>query len=255
MHPPTGAHLPIGSRLPTGAHAPVGAAAPTGSYVSVPIDDTYASETPAELGAAITRPPSSSPGNGWALKHLLLGGVVGGLVAVAGVSLWNARTPAATEGAPAGAAAESIVKAPGAPSPSGSPPSLTMDASVSPIAVAAPAPPAEGEAETAGDGEVTDGDAARTDPEASRSTAEDGARAARMIERARAVLFEDPKAAYREAKAAYELRPTQTALQLMGLAACRMRSESKAQWAYRRLRGKAQRDLEGPCEQLGVELE
>jgi hypothetical protein len=87
------------------------------------------------------------------------------------------------------------------------------------------------------------------------TSTKDGAQAARLIERARDNLLASPKLAYRDAKAAYDLRATQTALQLMGHAACRMGSDDKADYAYRRLRGKPQRALASSCLQLGIELE
>ena len=82
----------------------------------------------------------------------------------------------------------------------------------------------------------------------------EAAHAARLVESARVNLLSNPRRAHRDAKAAYDLRPSQTALQLMGHAACRMGDEDKASWALRRLRGKAQRDLESSCLELGIDL-
>jgi len=73
------AQLPAAGPRPTVAPRP-----PTGAYVPIQIDNTYASEAP-ELGTLGSTPVVH--GERWAIKHLIIGGVVGALVALAGLSL------------------------------------------------------------------------------------------------------------------------------------------------------------------------
>ncbi|MCA9708365.1 MAG: hypothetical protein KDK70_21125, partial [Myxococcales bacterium] len=96
--------------------------------------------------------------------------------------------------------------------------------------------------------------AASGEAAAPRSSAGAEARANLLIERARANLLRSPRLAHRDAKAAHALRPSQTTLQLMGHAGCRLHDEAKARYAHRRLRGKPRQQLEGSCLQLGIDL-
>ena len=66
--------------------------------------------------------------------------------------------------------------------------------------------------------------------------------------------FLELEQAYRDAKRAYDMRQSQTALLLMGFAACRLKSESKARFAHRRLRGKGKTEMESACLQKGIDL-
>jgi serine/threonine protein kinase len=256
LRPPTGGHAPVPLRPPTGNHAPVGSRRPTGGYVPVQLDNTYASETAAELGT-LGMPPMGQghSANRWALRHLLLGGVVGALVALAGLSLLSSHLGASTSGAAppgSGAPATDVVpQVPGEATPTPAPP---------PVSVTAPAPPLEpmtpvGEAaQAAPAADATQAEALPSQP--AQASSQTTAQAARLVERARTSLLTNPKQAHRDAKNAYDLRPSQTALQLMGHAACRMHDEEKARWAYRRLRShSAQQALASSCLQLGVALE
>lgn len=220
--------------------------APTGAQAVVP---PFASDTTAglsTLGAAAPDTRSSS----WAVKHLMIGGLVGGIVAAAGLGLWvglgkpkpgKETKPAATVVEPTKAPADAIVAGPanGPPAPAMvPPPTPSDDAEDPPLPAEVVEPP-------------LDDEPMEEDPPA--PTGDDG-NAKRLLDRARSYLLRNPRAAHRDAKAAYELRPTQTALQIMGLAGCRMRNEHKAKYAHRRLRGQARRELESSCLQQGIDL-
>jgi len=264
--------LPPGP-APTGSHAPVPPRPPTGGYVPVPLDNTYAAEA-SELGLlSSTSSPAGRVDERWAIKHLVIGGLVGAVVALGGLSLWFRVQEPAT-GTPATTAdhSEGDVKArPDDPATTASAPGLAP-----PVAVAAPAPeaavipPDSPAQDTSTVGSPSDGSglapseaAGNTEPikdkppgdKSSEGSSRDAAQAARLVESARANLLSNPSRAHRDAKAAYELRASQTALQLMGHAACRMHDENKASWALKRLRGSARRGLESSCLQQGIELE
>ena len=257
--PPTGTHAPVAPRPPTGTHAPVAPRPPTGGYVPVPLDNTYATEA-SELGmVGITHPPREHTDERWAIKHLVIGGLVGAIVALGGLSLYfSATEPSST---PTTTTSEQSVDARPDDPADASPPIPP------PVAVAAPAPEA-GPAVAAPDVVATPLEAADSPPEpapppagdrkpgsSDAASSRDAARAASLVESARENLLTNPSRAHRDAKAAYELRASQTALQLMGHAACRMREEDKASWAFRRLRGSARQALASSCLQLGIELE
>jgi serine/threonine protein kinase len=246
---------------PTPAAAP---RPPSGGYVPIPLDNTYAAEAP-ELGTlGATSLPAGRSDERWAIKHLVIGGLVGAMVALVGLSLWfRDESPAPGETAPAA----DIEARPREPAP-------TATTSLAPLPVAAPAPPPSVEipstppagaadlvpssangAEPALGGPPGGASAAAAADPPDQTSSRDAAQAARLIESARENLLTNPTRAHRDASAAYELRRSQTALQLMGHAACRMDDEGKASWAFRRLRGNAQRALASSCLQLGVDLE
>jgi hypothetical protein len=230
--------------------------------VPVPLDNTFAADA-AELGMLRVTPSRAPADDRFALKPLLIGGMVGAAVALGGLGLWSSseRPEASTSNPPGAVDVEARPTSPSSP---------TADATSSPpppVAVAAPAPvdapPPQSNPGAASLGATAAPGAA---PPASSSppieagaepkpSSRDATQAARLVESARASLLSNPRQAHRDAKAAYDLRRTQTALQLMGHAACRMGDEDKARWAHRRLRGEARQSLESSCLQLGIELD
>jgi serine/threonine protein kinase len=77
----------LGAALPSGAHAPVPARSPTGGYVPIPLDNTYATEA-SHIGLFGAAGLPARVDDRWAIKHLVIGGVVGAMVALGGLSLW-----------------------------------------------------------------------------------------------------------------------------------------------------------------------
>lgn len=262
--------------------APAPPRPPTGGYVPVPLDNTYAAEA-SQIGMGPGMPPHSDRSSlggplreRWAIRHLLIGGLVGATVALAGLSLWfRSKEPADGSPAPTVGAADvegrpqDRSQATPAPAPSPAPLAVAAPAPASSPAASTPAAstPTAGPPGLAGEPssdepapledlalEADDAEGAPQPAATDDAATREAAQAARLVESARANLISNPKRAHRDAKAAYDLRPTQTALQLMGHAACRMGDEDKASWAHRRLRGKAQRALQSSCLQLGIDV-
>ena len=107
--PSSGARPPAPPR-PTGSHAPVPPRPPTGGYVSIPLDDTYAAEA-SGLGMAGSMPLRVGHGDDrWAIKHLVIGGLVGAMVTLGGLGLWSRINEPATA-SPGVAAPEAVIEA------------------------------------------------------------------------------------------------------------------------------------------------
>ncbi|MEM9453387.1 MAG: protein kinase [Myxococcota bacterium] len=225
------------------------------SYPAELIDDS------SRLGSTASHPQA----NAWGIRHVLFGGLVGGIIAILGLGLWmqlrSPSSPRTTATAPEDVPASDLdsVRVPDPASISSSIPAAVPasgteagDPRSPSTAVDTPraGDPANGEA-SAEDPTSTNPDELAASPDSSPRAS---ARAAQLIDRARANLIHSPRQAHRDAKAAYELKATQTALQLMGHAGCRMNNEFKARYAYRRLRGQVRRDLENACLQRGIDL-
>ncbi|MCX4240929.1 serine/threonine protein kinase [Paraliomyxa miuraensis] len=252
----------VANAHPSGAFPPLPQPAPqpTGSYVPIAFENTYASELAPgfgqepgpELAPGPILPPSSSTHGdaprGVPLKYLLIGSLVGGSVALGGLRLWNlANEPTHSDASP------SLTQGPTDASVTGASvtrPSLAMATpATSPAASPAAATGGE-EPETSSGGH--DDELLVEEPEPDANPADEPAR---LLARAREALPRDARQAYRDAKAAYDLEPSQDALEIMGEAACRLRQEPRARYAYTRLRGNAKTELRRKCKHEGVSLD
>lgn len=75
-----------------------------------------------------------------------------------------------------------------------------------------------------------------------------------LAEARKASLTGDNKRAYALAKDAYDQNKSSDALSVMGVAACKMGSESKAKAAYKKMTEQGKAQLEKICQPLGIEL-
>ena len=231
---------PGSAPAPTGSYAPVAYPAPTmnPAYAASPPDaDPRHMATTSHVAVAST--------SGWAIKYLMVGGLAGALVAALGVMLWLRSTPSdSAPQAPVPVASAASIVEPVTPTPTPTPEPLEPTIAQTPSGGEQPPGPA-----VVPETETTP--APETPSSGSSNTA---AKVSKLIDRARSKLLSSPRQAHRDAKAAYELKQSQTALQLMGTAGCRLQSEPKAKFAYRRLRGKARSDLESACLARGIDL-
>lgn len=247
---------PVVARVST-TTAPTPAAVPIMVPSSTPLPMSHSHpweviDDSGRLGSTAAHPKA----NTWGIRHVLFGGLVGGTIAILGLGLWvHLSTPASSR--TSATAPEQIAASVSDLVPTSVPvsaPAAVPPQSVNPAieGVRPEGPTATSPDELAASPDGADGKATPSDqPDAS---AQDSARAAQLIDRARANLIHSPRQAHRDAKAAYELKATQTALQLMGHAGCRLNNEFKARYAYRRLRGQVRRDLENACRQRGIDL-
>ncbi|MCH9688581.1 MAG: protein kinase [Deltaproteobacteria bacterium] len=203
----------------------------------------------------------------WAAKHLMLGGLVGGLLAGGTLLAWpesldqpsdstEARKVALASETPA----TSMQRSPTAPTQA----ALTTDATAlqpGPAAVG----PTEGKTAHplgASPPPVSTPETGASTPPNAGSPASSGradraariAKAERLLTKARRKMIANPTQAHRDAKAAYKLHPTRKSLAVAGLAACRIPNRNKALWAYKRTRGKTRTDLQQMCANKGVHL-
>ena len=240
---------------PSPSHSP----SPSPSQV-----ETQSSDPSVDFGPPTTASHVPVRSETWAIKPLVLGGLLGGVVAVGGLALFMSDDSPPAQ-APAVAQSSAPTPEPGPPGVAPLPPvgplapSPSTGDSAVPTDAAGEAgvdPLADAELDEVPMDEASDEGADETEEGEPKRTARKGsaAEANQLIERARKKMFESPSQAYRDAKRAYDMRQSQTALLLMGFAACRLKSESKARFAHRRLRGKGKTEMESACLQKGIDL-